>query len=273
MQQMPDKTRETITKYLGDMHALENHGLQAIERQATQLKGEQHPEAVRAVNEFKTVLERHTNDLKRRLETLGESPTRPVKEAATVVAGVVAGLYNAVRTEEASKSIRDDYTFFSHVAVAYLMLHTTAKALGDDGTAQFAERGYRDAARMVMLIDDIMPGLVLQELRQDGAQVPDVGQDCKKMIHEAWTSQESSTRGGMSPAHAAPATSPRSTSGSGGASSGSAGSTQTRTPAASSSGATSSSGSSSSSSSGSIGSGSTGSGSSGSSSSSSRQRS
>jgi ferritin-like metal-binding protein YciE len=189
---MDERARETITKYLGDMHALESHGLRAISRQAEQLKESGHPEALGAVREFKRTLEGHIAALEQRLKALGGSPTSPVKDAVSAAAGVAAGLYNAVRNEEASKSVRDDYTFVSHTAIAYLMLHTAAAGLGDRDTAVLAERGYRDAARMVMEIDRLMPGLVLEELRQDRLQVADVSEACRTMVHDAWRREEPS---------------------------------------------------------------------------------
>jgi ferritin-like metal-binding protein YciE len=189
---LDDRARETITKYLGDMHALESHGLQAISRQAEQLKDADHPEALSAVRDFKRTLEGHISALERRLEALGGSPTGPVKDAVSAATGVAAGLYNAVRNEEASKSVRDDYTFLSQTAIAYLMLHTTASGLGDDETKMLAERGYRDAARMVMQVDRLMPSLVLEELRQDGLRVDDVAEDCRAMVHDAWRRDEHS---------------------------------------------------------------------------------
>jgi ferritin-like metal-binding protein YciE len=182
-----EKSRETITKYLGDMHALESHGLEAISRQVTNLEGSDHKDALTTVQGFKRTLDSHVQALESRLKALGDSPTSPVKDAASAVAGVAAGLYNKVRNEEASKSIRDDYTFLSHSAVAYLMMHTTAMSLGDQETARLAERGYRDAARMVMEIDHILPKLVIDELRQDGLQVKDVAEECRKLIHDSWT--------------------------------------------------------------------------------------
>ena len=72
------------------------------------------------------------------------------------------------------------------------MLHTTAASLGDRDTAMLAERGYRDAARMVMEIDRLMPGLVLEELRQDRLQVADVSEACRTMVHDAWRRAEPS---------------------------------------------------------------------------------
>jgi ferritin-like metal-binding protein YciE len=183
---MDERARETITKYFGDMHALESHGLQAISSQAEQIKDAGHPDALGAVQEFKRTRNGHLAALEQRLRMLGGSPTSPVKGAVSATTEVAASLYNAVRNEEASKSIRDYYTFLSHTAIAYLMLHTTAASLGDHDTATLAERGYRDAARMVMEIDRLMLGLVLEELGQDRRQVADVSQACRTMVHDAW---------------------------------------------------------------------------------------
>ena len=127
---MAKDANSVIKKYLADMHALETHGLQAVSRQAEQLKDAKHPDALRAVQGFRTTLAGHVAALDQRLKTLGGSADRPVQDTVAAMAGVVAGIYNAVRSEEASKSIRDDYTFFSHSAIAYLMLHTTTEALG-----------------------------------------------------------------------------------------------------------------------------------------------
>ncbi|HEV8634048.1 MAG TPA: hypothetical protein VG370_07395 [Chloroflexota bacterium] len=184
---MDEKTRGAIAKYLHDMDSLISHGHQAVRRQRDQLKDSGHPDAFRAVQDFESMLDQHMAMLQNRLKGIGESAASPVQDAASAVAGVVAGLYNAVRSEGASKSIRDDYTFFSHSAISYLMLHTTTMALGDDETARVAERGYRDMARACMEIDRFLPGLVIQELRQDGHTARDVASDCQRLVHEAWS--------------------------------------------------------------------------------------
>jgi ferritin-like metal-binding protein YciE len=185
---MDEKARTVIAKYLHDMHSLIGHGHQAIKRQREQLKDAGHPQARSAVEGFEATMDQHLAMLERRLEALGESTTSPLQDAASAVAGVAAGVYNAVRSEEASKSIRDDYTFFSHSGIAYLMLHTTSQSLGDRETADVAARGYRDMARMMMEIDRVMPPLVIQELRQDGHRAEDVSEGCRQLVHEAWRS-------------------------------------------------------------------------------------
>src|SRR3712207_789633 len=151
MADMQDKMRQTIPKYLGDLHALESHGHAAIARQVDNLKDTGHQDAYRGAVELKGMLERHLAALEARLKALGGSPTSPVKDAASAVAGVAAGVYNKVRNEEASKSIRDDYTFFSHTAIAYLMLHTTALGFGDRETGTLAEQGYREDRKSTRL--------------------------------------------------------------------------------------------------------------------------
>jgi hypothetical protein len=181
-----EKSRDVIAKYLHDMHALVGHGHQAVRRQRDQLKDAGHADAHAAVARWEAGLDQHLAMLRDRLQAIGESVTSPLQDAAAAAAGVAAGLYNAVRSEEASKSIRDDYTFFSHCAVSYLMLHTTTTSLGDQGTAGLAERGYKDMARFCMEIDDLIPRLVLDELRQDGHAAADVAAQCDRLVSEAW---------------------------------------------------------------------------------------
>jgi len=191
-----DDTKDLISKYLADMHSLESHGHSAISRQVSQLKDSQHPQAYALVAEFEQLTERHMSQIEERIKALGGNVSKPVQDAASALTGVVAGVYNSVRSEEASKSIRDDYTFLSHVGIASMMLYTTARAVGDGVTAQIAQAIYGDSARAAMKIDDIMPRLVIEELRQDNLPITDSSEDTRKLVHQAWASggAQSSTR-------------------------------------------------------------------------------
>jgi hypothetical protein len=184
-----EKIRQTITKYLGDLRALESHGAEAISRQIDDIRGKNHPEALRAFEDFKQTLDAHVNALDSRLTALGSSPTSPVKAVVASAAGVIAGIYGSLRNEAASKMLRDDYAFLSLDAISYLMLHTTALSLGDVDTANVVERGYRDCARMVMDIDRIIPDVVLKELLQDGLPAKDVTAECRHLISSSWQRQ------------------------------------------------------------------------------------
>lgn len=176
---------ETLTKYLGDMHALESHIFQAIDKQLKLL--DDHPDAQEQVRVYRASLSGHLDALKMRLDALGGSPTHPVKEGVAAVLGVAAGLYDKVRSEEASKDIRDDYTALNHSIIAYTMLHTTALALGDRETADLAKRHMTDNAKFVMEINNFMPKLVLDELRQDGVPVAnDALTTAKQTVSDIW---------------------------------------------------------------------------------------
>jgi hypothetical protein len=166
---MSEHATATLATHVTDMHALVNHGLQAIDRQARTLNGEVYPQALSAVREFQRTLRHHAKLLDARGKKLGgraNQPLKDLKDMVTRVTGFVAGVMSVVRPAMAARAIRDDYTFLSHLAISYLMLFTCASALGDDETAGLAEQGYRDAARLVMQIDRIMPSRVLQTMKR-----------------------------------------------------------------------------------------------------------
>lgn len=183
---MDEKSQKYIAKYVEDLHSLVTHGLQPVGHQVESAAKRNHPEASTLIRDLQTTLQEHQRMLDGRMKALGTSPTTAVQDAAAAVAGFVAGVYNQVRTEAVSKSLRDDYTFVSHCSVAWMMLMTTARALGDHDTEELAERGYRDTARLVMRIDRVMPSLVVEELRQDGFTAPDVSEWASNIITTAW---------------------------------------------------------------------------------------
>ena len=185
-----DKRNQTLSTYASDVHALVTHGIQVIHRQVEQLKDVSHRDARAAVIAFEGMLRKQEMELQDRIKVLGGSVTQQVKDVVSAVTGVAAGLINAVRPSETAKSIRDDYTFLSHLAIAWLMLHTTATSLGDSETAALAERGYADTSRMIMHIDRIMPKIIVEELREDRSLQPlDTEAQTRSMVKKAWEQQ------------------------------------------------------------------------------------
>ena len=189
-----DKRNELLTTYTSDVHALITHGHKAIQRQVENLKNVSHVDAKNAVVELERVLAGQLKSIETRITALGGSSTQPVKDAVSAVAGVAAGLINAVRGSEAAKSIRDDHTFFSQLGVAWLMMHTTATSLGDTETARVAELGYRETARCIMHIDRILPKIVVEEVREDVTSATDATEQTRAMMMTAWN-RESPTFG------------------------------------------------------------------------------
>jgi hypothetical protein len=182
-----DKTQEVLSTYVSDVHALVSSGVQTIHRQVEQLKNVSHQDAKLAVVAFESILRKQEFALEERMRALGGTTTKPVKDLVSAVAGVAAGLLNAVRPSETVKSIRDDHTYFSHLGIAWLMLHTTASSLGDAETARLAERGYAETAKLIMHVDHILPKIVIEELREDKALRPiDTQEQSWQLLENAW---------------------------------------------------------------------------------------
>lgn len=190
---MGDKRQETLSKYVGDMKAVIDHVERAMDRQKDEFKD--HPDVTRLVSGIVADLRDQANTLEARAKALGGSPTKPVKEAAAGAFGVLAGLYDKVRTEGAVKAVRDDHVALNWCYVSYMTLHTTSEALGDRETATIAERGMKRCAGFVMDVVRQIPPLVLRELSDGdlGTMDQTAPQRTDAAIDEAWTSTGSRT--------------------------------------------------------------------------------
>jgi ferritin-like metal-binding protein YciE len=193
---MPDdKNLNTVQQYVGDMVALEDHIEEAIDGQLKEVKD--YAPANEAVNRFHQMAKDHREGLKAHLKSIGGSESSPVKTAVADLFGKAAGMINMVRTEAISKSLRDDYAAFNLAAIGYAMLHTTAHALGQPSTADIAARYLRDYAQAVQQINQIIPGVVVWELRKDGHMVDDSAEaHSVKSLNEAWRETSPSSMSG-----------------------------------------------------------------------------
>jgi len=189
-----DKNLNTVQQYVGDMIALETHIEEAIDRQLDEVKDNSTADA--AVRQFHQMVKDHRDGLKAHLKAIGGSESSPVKNAVAGFFGAAAGMIDKVRTEAVSKLLRDDYTAFNHAAIGYVMLHTTAHALTQPSTADIAARYLRDYAQAVQKINQIMPGVVIWELRKDGHVVdPSAEKHSVESVNEAWRETSPSSTG------------------------------------------------------------------------------
>jgi hypothetical protein len=191
---MGDKKQETITKYLGDMKSVVSHVHAAMDLQKDEFRDK--PEVAQAIARIALSLKRQEDAIGARLEALGGSPTHPIKEVVSDAAGVVAGLYNKVRTEGAAKGLRDDHVALNLVYVSYTTLHTTALALGDTETAALARRSLVECATFVNTIDHLVPATVFSELQDDGLGSLDgaAPEQTRSAMREAWIGPENAER-------------------------------------------------------------------------------
>lgn len=191
---MGDKRQETITKYLGDMKSVVSHVHTAMDRQKDEFKDK--PEVSQAMGRIASGLKRQDESIGKRLEALGGSPTHPVKEVVADALGVMAGLYNKVRTEGAAKGMRDDHVALNLVCISYATLHTTAVALGDAETASLAKRSMVECATFVSEVDALVPATVFKELQDGdfGSLDSAAPEQTRAAYREAWRGTETAAR-------------------------------------------------------------------------------
>lgn len=157
--------KELLQKYVSDMISLEAHIYQAIDKQVKE--NETEGDVKTHFQTFANTLETHQSALATRLKALGGAANSPVKEGVAAVLGVAAGVIDKFRSEEVSKDFRDDFTALNLSLISYEMLHTTATALGDRETAELAARNAKDNAEFVTYIQQILPEIVLGELKKN----------------------------------------------------------------------------------------------------------
>lgn len=182
--------KDILQQYLSDMIALDGHIHEAIERQLGDDRLKQFPDASKVVNTLHTTLDTHITGLKAQLTALGGGASGPVKEAVSAIAGVAAGLYDKVRRDPVSKMLRDDYTALSLAAISYTMLHTTGLALQNQQIADLAQRYLKDVTPIIVDISQVIPGVVVQDLQDNEAQIdPTVAKEAVSKTQAAWSAQ------------------------------------------------------------------------------------
>jgi ferritin-like metal-binding protein YciE len=183
-----DKRHHEITDWLGDIVALESHVEEAMDAQL-KLKGDTSLTA--AIARFHDTVRESKRRAVAYQEQYGSEAGNPVVKAGSNLLGKAAGVIDRMRHDSISKSLRDDYTAYNHLAIAYTMLHTTAMALADEATTQFAEQGLRTYAGLVQEINHLIPAAVVDDLTTgDHAPVvaPDVVDQCRAVIDQVWQS-------------------------------------------------------------------------------------
>ena len=190
-----ENERHSIQTYVSDMLALERHIAQPLQRQLDLPDSKKYTGALAVISQIKGLTDSHVTALEQCLERLGGHEASPVKSAWSSLLGVGAAAIDSVRKTKVSKNLRDDYTALSLATISYTMLYTTAAGLGNTLVADLAQRHLADYARLVMQISQIIPDVVLQELRDDGETVA-VGAEetIRQTTNEVWKNGADVTR-------------------------------------------------------------------------------
>jgi ferritin-like metal-binding protein YciE len=185
-----ENERHSIQTYVSDMLALERHIAQPLKRQLDMDDTSKYSGALTCITTMQSLTESHITALEQCLEQLGGHEASPVKSAFSSLLGAGAAAIDSVRKTKVSKNLRDDYTALSLASISYTLLHATSVGLGDTTVADLAKRHLADYARIIMQINQVIPDVVLQELRDDGETVQTGAAELiRQQTNEIWKSQ------------------------------------------------------------------------------------
>jgi ferritin-like metal-binding protein YciE len=175
MEDQMEKQSAIVTQYLSDMHVLEKHIQEALEKQVAQTKDQ--PDVNAGIQRYLATTKTHVERLQQRMEQLGNQDgiVDKAKEAVTNRFGQAAGAIDAVRTHQTSKNLRDDYTAASLASISYVMLQTTALACNDEQSAKLAEKHLGETVEMLQWIARTMPEIVVRDLQEERDAVLNAG--------------------------------------------------------------------------------------------------
>lgn len=181
--------RHTLRPHIADMMAVERHILEAIRRQAKDDDLRRLPDIDQILHKIAAALTGHVGELEIHLEGFRNGKaTDNLKGIVGSALGTLAGIYDQLRKDTASRALRDDYTALSLAAMSYTMLHTTALGLGQDATAELALRHLKDLTPLLVEISKLMPAVVARELTFEGYPVESaVAPQAARNTHEAWS--------------------------------------------------------------------------------------
>ena len=175
---MGDRT-ETLATYVGDMLAVEQHLLEAFEKQVALAEG--NPDAQSVVSQLVSSTQSRVTALETLAKNFGDGSkgiANTVKTAISGLFGVAAGAIDHVRPQSLSKALRDSYTATNHAIIGYVMLQTTGVALSDTATATLAEKHLQDSIKNAQAIANVMPSIVVKDLSDDvGPVAPGAASD------------------------------------------------------------------------------------------------
>lgn len=185
MSQAGKEIHQEIADWVGDIVALESHIEEAMD---AQLKLESSdPHLITTIKHLHDSVRESKQRAVNFQKDHGSEAGNPVIKGGANLLGKAAGVIDKMRHDSVSKALRDDYTAYSHVTIAYAMLHTTAMAFADKAAQEFAEAGIRTYSGLVMDVFKAVPEAVVADLKSgDHAPVMDshVIETCRARLEE-----------------------------------------------------------------------------------------
>ena len=159
-------SRENLSAWLRDAHAMENQAIEILEKQANRL--EHYPELRARVRSHLEESHRQAERVERCLHQLG-TDTSSLKTAAGKMIGTAQQLSGLFASDEVLKSGIADYAFEHYEIASYKMLIAAADEAGEHEVRRGLEENLREEEAMAEWLDQHLPEVTRQYLHREAA--------------------------------------------------------------------------------------------------------
>jgi ferritin-like metal-binding protein YciE len=159
-------SRENLTGWLRDAHAMENQAIEILEKQANRF--EHYPELRAKVRFHLEETHRHAERVERCLHQLG-TDTSALKTALGKAVGTAQQLSGLFSSDEVLKSGIADYAFEHYEIASYKMLIAAAAEAGEDQVGNILEENLREEEEMAAWLAQHLPEVTRQYLHREAA--------------------------------------------------------------------------------------------------------
>ena len=159
-------SRDNLTAWLRDAHAMENQAIEILEKQASRL--EHYPELRAKVRTHLDETHRQAERVERCLHQLG-TDTSSLKTAAGKIIGAAQQLSGLFASDEVLKSGIADYAFEHYEIASYKMLIAAAAEAGEHEVRRSLEENLREEEAMAEWLGQHLPEVTRQYLHRQAA--------------------------------------------------------------------------------------------------------
>jgi ferritin-like metal-binding protein YciE len=159
-------SRENLTAWLRDAHAMENQAIEILEKQVSRL--EHYPELRAKVSSHLDESHRQAERVERCLHQLG-TDTSGLKTALGKMVGTAQQLSGLFASDEVLKSGIADYAFEHYEIASYKILIAAADEAGEPQVGRILEENLREEEQMAAWLAQHLPEVTRQYLHREAA--------------------------------------------------------------------------------------------------------
>ncbi len=185
---MESKERNKIPQYISDLRVTTEHALKAIRKQKETSDVQSGSPGFELRQKMEEVLMKQVEDLEKAEKMYDEVPSK-LKEKVSDATGFVAGLIGNVRTDPASKQMRDNYTALGMISAGTTMLKTVALADDNKELQEIAGKHLRELAKLTVSVSKMIPVATAKEIIDDEQEAKRIGNLAIEKTQKAWSTE------------------------------------------------------------------------------------